>query len=605
MKEKDNNNMRPPKRTGIMKSLFGKREVKDIFQEEQIQGPWRTVMKTFFSNKINIFSLGVFLIIALSLIIFPFFKPVVLSDQETTQQDMAPGRSMMKIPEGDYRVISQGKSFGMGLTEEGVINVWGNAKVGKLNLAEIPDEVKNAQIEDISVGFDHVLALDKDGKVYAWGNNRLRQTKLPPDVAKLENVKQVIAGLQISLIVTDDNRVKIWGNENSFDFRGNSEYQGKIEKIAAASDTLFGLTTQGEIVYLGRQTGYISTSAPEGKNFIDIVASAKSFAGITSDGGVYTWGNKTYRGEGTLPEEILGKPIKITSGRYHYTLLMEDGSIQSFGDNSLNQTKVPSGASSGVKDVFSGYYQNYAIKEDGSVLPWGLKGYLMGTDEFGRDLFTRLMNGGLMTLTIGTVAVIISTVIGVIVGGVSGYFGGTIDLVLQRISEMISSLPFLPFAMILNALIGNSMNPNERIYLMMVILGLLSWPNLQRLVRAQVLSVREQEFVVAAKSVGVKEGQIVFRHIIPNVISVIIVTTTLSFAGSMLTESSLSFLGFGVKPPIPTWGNMLYGANNSIIIQAYWWRWVFPSIALSLTVIAVNIIGDGLRDAIDPRSQDR
>lgn len=604
MNEKDNKT-RPPKKTGMIKQLFGKREVGDIFQEEQIQGPWRTVMKTFFSKKINIFSTAVFLFIAFILVVFPLFKPVVLSDQETTQQDLAPGRSMMKIPDDNYRVISQGKSFGVGLTEDGKINFWGNAKVGKLDLAKIPDEILNAQIEDISVGFDHILALDNEGKVYSWGNNRLRQTKLPPDVAKMTNVKQVVAGLQISLIVTEDNKVKIWGNENSFDFRGNSEYQGKIEKIAAASDTLFGLTTQGEIVYLGRQTGYISKSAPTEGNFIDIAASAKSFAGITEDGGVYTWGNRTHRGEGIIPEEILGKPVKITSGRYHYNLLMEDGSVQAFGDNSLNQVKVPSSVTSGVKDVFSGYYQNYAIKDDGKVVTWGHKGYLMGTDEFGRDLWTRLMNGGQMTLTIGAVAVLISTVIGVIVGGVSGYFGGTIDMVLQRISEMISSLPFLPFAMILNALIGNAMNPNQRIYLMMIILGLLSWPNLQRLVRAQVLSVREQEFVVAAKSVGVKEGQIVFRHIIPNVISVIIVTTTLSFAGSMLTESSLSFLGFGVKPPIPTWGNMLHGANNSIIIQAYWWRWIFPSIALSLTVIAVNLIGDGLRDAIDPRSQDR
>ena len=140
---------------------------------------------------------------------------------------------------------------------------------------------------------------------------------------------------------------------------------------------------------------------------------------------------------------------------------------------------------------------------------------------------------------------------------------------------------------------------------MMIVLGLLSWTGLQRLVRAQVLSVREQEFVVAAKSIGVKEGEIVFRHIIPNVISVIIVSTTLSFAGSMLTESTLSFIGFGVQPPIPTWGNMLYGSTNSVVIQTYWWRWVFPAIALSLTIIAVNSIGDGLRDAIDPRSQER
>lgn len=599
------NTKKPPKKSGMLKLLFGRREVADIFQEEQIQGPWRTVMRTFFSKTINVISLVLFLGIALTLILFPVFRPVVLSDQETTQQDLAPGRSMMKIPAGDYAVISQGKSFGMGLTQEGEIRTWGNAKIGKLNLANIPEEVKNADLVDISVGFDHVLARDREGKVYSWGNNRLRQTKLPADVAKLKNVKQIVAGLQVSLVVTENGEVKIWGNVNNFDFRANSEHQGKIKKIAAASDTLFGLTQEGQIVYLGRQTGFISRSAPTEGKFVDIAASAKSFAGITEEGKVVTWGNKTHRGEGVVPQELLGKPVKIVSGRYHYSLLMEDGTVQSFGDNSFGQTKVPSAATSGIRDIFSGYYQNYAIKEDGKILTWGLKGYLMGTDEFGRDLWIRLMNGGQMTLTIGAVAVLIATVIGIVVGGVSGYFGGKVDMVLQRISEMINSLPFLPFAMILNALIGNAMTPNQRIYLMMIILGLLSWPGLQRLVRAQVLSVREQEFVVAAKSVGVKEGQIVFRHIIPNVISVIIVTTTLSFAGSMLTESSLSFLGFGVKPPIPTWGNMLHGANNSIVIQAYWWRWVFPSIALSLTVIAVNLIGDGLRDAIDPRSQDR
>ncbi len=599
------NKKTPPKRGGILKSLFGKREVGDLFQEEQIQGPWRTVMREFFSKKINVISLVIFLGIAAVMVIFPLFKPVVLSDQESTQADMAPSRNMMKIPQGDYTVISQGRSFGMGLTRDGEIKTWGNAKIGKQNLAEVPDEVKEADIVDISVGFDHVMALDREGRVYTWGNNRLRQVKLPNDVAKMTNIQQIIGGSQVSIILTEDGEVKIWGNENNFDYRAKNDHQGNLAKLAVATDTIFGLTRDGEIVYLGRQKGYLATSAPEGNNFIDIVGSAKSFAGITSDGQVHTWGNKTHRGEGVVPEELIGRPVKISAGRYHYSLLMEDGSVQAFGDNSLKQTATPGSVSSGVRDVFSGYYQNYAIKEDGSVVTWGHKGYLMGTDEFGRDLWTRLMNGGQMTLTIGAVAVLISTVIGITVGGISGYFGGTVDLILQRISEMIASLPFLPFAMILNALIGNAMNPTQRIYLMMIILGLLSWTNLQRLVRAQVLSVREQEFVVAAKSVGVKEGEIVFRHIIPNVISVIIVTTTLSFAGSMLTESSLSFLGFGVKPPIPTWGNMLHGANNSIIIQTYWWRWVFPSIALSLTVIAVNLIGDGLRDAIDPRSQDR
>ncbi len=142
----------------------------------------------------------------------------------------------------------------------------------------------------------------------------------------------------------------------------------------------------------------------------------------------------------------------------------------------------------------------------------------------------------------------------------------------------------------------------------MVILGFLSWTGLQRLVRAQVLSVREQEYVIAAKALGgVKQRNIVFKHILPNVISVIIVSATLSFASSMLTEATLSYLGFGgVQAPIPTWGgNMLFGANNSIVIQNFWWRWVFASIVLGISVICINLIGDGLRDAIDPKSQER
>ncbi len=595
----------PPKKGGLGRFLFGKRDEKDIMVEEQIQGPWKTVMKTFFSNKISVISLTAFLLIAAIVIIFPMFKPVVLSDEETTQQNLAPGRDFMKIPAGNYVKIAQGKSFGMGITEDGKVHSWGNTRIGRVNLSDIPEEVQKAKIVDISVGIDHVLALDDQGKVYSWGNNRQRQVKLPSEVEKMTGVKEVHASTQVSFIVTPDNKVIAWGNLNIFDYMASHGYDGQIEKLVVSSDAIFGITTDQEVVYLGRQKGFISTSAPQGVKIVDAAPTAKSFAGIDADGNIYTWGLRTYRGEGNVPEEIPGKPVKITGGRYHYTLLLEDGSAFSFGDNYFKQTNVPSAAKSDVKDVFSGYYQNYAVKEDGSIVTWGLKGYLMGTDEFGRDVWVRLMNGGRMTLTIGAVAVLISTVIGIIIGGISGYFGGTVDLLLQRVSEMISSLPFLPFAMILNALIGSSMSPDQRIYLMMIVLGLLSWTGLQRLVRAQVLSVREQEFVVAAKSIGVKEGEIVFRHIIPNVISVIIVSTTLSFAGSMLTESTLSFIGFGVQPPIPTWGNMLYGSTNSVVIQTYWWRWVFPAIALSLTIIAVNSIGDGLRDAIDPRSQER
>ena len=141
-----------------------------------------------------------------------------------------------------------------------------------------------------------------------------------------------------------------------------------------------------------------------------------------------------------------------------------------------------------------------------------------------------------------------------------------------------------------------------RIFIIMVMLGLLSWTGLARMIRAQVLAEREKEFVLAAKSMGIRERAIAFKHILPNVISIILVNVTLDFAGCLLTESSLSYLGFGVQQPRPTWGNMLDGANNSLVIQNYWWQWVFPALFLAIATISINIIGDTLRDVLDPKS---
>ena len=157
--------------------------------------------------------------------------------------------------------------------------------------------------------------------------------------------------------------------------------------------------------------------------------------------------------------------------------------------------------------------------------------------------------------------------------------------------------------MILSSMLAQvNISENARIFMIMVILGVLTWPSLARLVRGQVLVARESEYVTAAKAMGVRENVIAFKHILPNVISVILVTLTLDFAGCLLTESSLSYLGFGVQYPRPTWGNMLNGANNATIIGNYWWQWVFTSLFLAVTTICINIVGDTLRDVLDPKS---
>jgi peptide/nickel transport system permease protein len=229
----------------------------------------------------------------------------------------------------------------------------------------------------------------------------------------------------------------------------------------------------------------------------------------------------------------------------------------------------------------------------------------MGTDQYGRDVFRRLLEGGKVTLTVGAISVIISGIIGIIIGGLSGFYGGKVDMLLMRFTEVVSAIPFMPLAIILSAIIGNRISENLRIVLIMLILGLLSWPGLARLTRAQILAERENEFVTAAKAMGVRERGIIFRHILPNVIAVILVDLTLGLATCMLIESSLSYLGFGVQEPRATWGNMLYSCNDSTVIRRYWWRWAFPALALSLATISVNAMGDGLRDAIDPKANDR
>ena len=206
-------------------------------------------------------------------------------------------------------------------------------------------------------------------------------------------------------------------------------------------------------------------------------------------------------------------------------------------------------------------------------------------------------------MTIGAVAVLVSSFIAIVIGCLSGYFGGWVDLLLMRVTEVFSAIPFLPFAMMLSYILSYyPIGETARMLLIMVILGLLSWTGLARIIRGQVLSEREKEFVLAARAMGVGERRIAFLHILPNVLSVILVSMTLDFAACLLTESSLSYLGFGVQQPRPTWGNMLGGANNSIVIQNYWWQWLFPALFLSVATISINMIGDTMRDVLDPKS---
>ena len=231
--------------------------------------------------------------------------------------------------------------------------------------------------------------------------------------------------------------------------------------------------------------------------------------------------------------------------------------------------------------------------------------HLLGTDESGMDVFTRLMFGGRLSLLVSFIAVILTTVLGVVLGGVAGYYGGWVDNVIMRLCDVLMCLPTLPLLLVLGAVLdANNVPSSYRIYLLMTLLSLFSWPGMARLVRGQILFLREQEYMVAAEAMGYSPARRIFKHLIPNVFPQIIVSMTMSLGSMILYESTLSYLGLGVKPPYASWGTMItFMSSDTSAIADYPWMWVPPGICIVLAVLAFNFLGDGLRDALDPKQR--
>lgn len=230
------------------------------------------------------------------------------------------------------------------------------------------------------------------------------------------------------------------------------------------------------------------------------------------------------------------------------------------------------------------------------------KQHWLGTDTNGMDMLTRLMYGGRVSLIIGFIVVIIETGLGVLFGGISGYFGGWVDNLIMRIVDVFYCIPSMPLIIILGAAMdAMKVDPQIRMLYLMLILGFLGWPSIARLVRGQILSLREQEFMTATEACGIRVSRRIFRHLIPNVIPQLIVICTMSLGSTIITEATLSFLGLGVKFPFASWGNIINDVNNAFVMTHYWFIWIPAGICLLITVLGFNFVGDGLRDAFDPK----
>lgn len=225
--------------------------------------------------------------------------------------------------------------------------------------------------------------------------------------------------------------------------------------------------------------------------------------------------------------------------------------------------------------------------------------HLLGTDSNGRDVLSRLMHGAHVSLVVGFVAALLSTVLGLLLGLTAGFFRGMTDAVITRVTEIILSFPFMIGIIVIVAIVG----PGQ--FAIVLGVGLMMWPTACRIVRGQVLSLREQDFIIAARAIGASDGRILSRHLLPSVLGSLAVFTTLTVATAILLEASLSFIGLGIRPPQASWGSMMREAQSLYTLESMPWLWLPPGTAIALTILAVNFVGDGLRDAQDPRQRFR
>lgn len=589
----------------------------DALKEEAIRSPGQVALRNFLRNPLGVFGLVLFIALILVVFVGSAILPFNQYYSQGNLTNVAPGGAYMNFPkemesEGTKK-ISIGNTFAIGLTNEGNIHVWGSDNEDKI--LTIPkkakEALKNQKVIDVAAGDRHIIFATEDNQIYGWGNNSFDQTKMPPmseSQIKEEGIKKLGAGVQYSAILTNKKNLVVWGS--TLASRLNmipSTIQGQVEDFDTSSINMLVAKTDGTIQLIGVMGAENQTNMPkeltDGSVKVKKVAlTANSAAAVDEDGKVYVWGPSRAGVTGDKVPKFDGKIVDIKGGETTFTALDENGKIYNWGLDNYGELNTPDGE---YQQIFSSFFNNYAVTKDGKIETWGLNGFRFGSDDQGRDIFTRLIHGGRMTMLISLVSTVIQLVLGVLIGMISGFAGGRVDNVLMRISEIISSFPFYPMLISLSALLPPGASQTQRITMVMILLGLLGWTGLARLVRGQILAERERDYITAARALGVKNWSIIMKHIFPNVLSIVIVNATLDYAGNLLSESGLSFLGFGVQEPTPSWGNMLTAAQKSDVLNFYWWRWVFPALAVFLVSFSVNLIGDAIRDAIDPRANER
>ncbi|MBR6917845.1 MAG: ABC transporter permease [Clostridia bacterium] len=416
-------------------------------------------------------------------------------------------------------------------------------------------------------------------------------------------------GEDFSSIVRAKTQLAI--NQNSEEF----EYGGVNYKLNKEDDDVYTVSLEdGTLIGAAYKMIFSTVDPDKVLDFETQIEGLKAFAhgesSFTASGVTYTIDE-----DGSVNTED-GEPFGYISNYVVQSIMSDVFLTRDFKEYVVEM--LTEGVDDFIFTDVDGVEHEYKLKFDAATEKWTVtqatetrvydsysppsKEHWLGTDKNGMDMLTRLMYGGRVSLLIGFIVEFIATFIGIILGGISGYFGGWIDNVIMRIVDIFYCIPSLPIVIIIGAAMDHDqVDPKVRMIYLMLILGVLGWPGIARMVRGQILSLREQEFMTATEASGLSVRRRIFHHLIPNVIPQLIVSVTMGLGGTILTESSLSFLGLGVRFPFASWGNIINDVNDTYVLQNFWFIWIPAGVLLLLTVLAFNIVGDGLRDAFDPK----
>ena len=470
-----------------------------------------------------------------------------------------------------------------------------------------------------------MLAIQKGSAEFSYSGNNYTLTQEGTDFYSIASGGSIV-GIAYKDIVSSSTE----GQALSFEFvyaalKSHAALEQEVENEAAQE-------TAGASEAAGATDDAAEPAAPDAPAVKTFTVDGLTYT-IDEDGGVLQGDTEVayisrYIVQAIMPDIFLSRDFKeklidtIAAGESKFTytdesLIMdddataaEDGAEDGIGAMDDALPEEDSSAASATAEYTIERSQNHAnwiIRQQQSSRQYDSYSFpsskhWLGTDKYGMDMLTRLMYGGRVSLMIGFIVIIIETVLGVIMGGIAGYFGGWIDNLIMRLVDIFYCIPSMPIILILGAAMDQQrVEPGRRLIYLMLILGILGWAGIARLVRGQILSLREQEFMTATEACGISIKSRIFKHLIPNVIPQLIVNCTMGLGSVIITEATLSFLGLGVKFPFASWGNIINDVNNTHVLTTYWFIWIPAGTLLLLTVLAFNLVGDGLRDAFDPK----